>query len=42
MRLCVYYRVLNGGERDMLPMIDNLFDQLKGAKYFLKIDMRSG
>jgi hypothetical protein len=25
-----------------LPRIDDLFDQLKGAKYFSKIDMRTG
>jgi hypothetical protein len=37
-------RVLNGvnvKNKYMLPMINNLFDQLKGVKYFLKIDIRS-
>lgn len=28
--------------RYLLPRIDDLFDQLKGAKYFLKIDLRTG
>jgi hypothetical protein len=45
MRLCVDYRALNEVTvKNMypLPRIDDLFDQLKGAKYFSKIDMRSG
>jgi hypothetical protein len=44
MRLCVDYRALNEVTvKNMypLPRIDDLFDQLKGAKYFSKIDMRS-
>ncbi|CAL9006102.1 unnamed protein product [Prunus brigantina] len=45
MRLCIDYRQLNKvtvRNRYPLPRIDDLFDQLKGAKYFSKIDMRSG
>jgi hypothetical protein len=45
MRLCVYYRALNEviiKNKYPLPRIDDLFDQLKGAKYFSKIDLRSG
>jgi hypothetical protein len=44
MRLCVDYRALNEvtvKNKYMLPRIDDLFDQLKGAKYFSKIDLRS-
>jgi hypothetical protein len=29
-------------EQVPLPRIDDLFDQLKGAKYFSKVDLRSG
>jgi hypothetical protein len=45
LRLCIDYRQLNKvtiKNRYPLPRIDDLFDQLKGAKVFLKIDLRSG
>jgi hypothetical protein len=40
MRMCVDYRALNEitiKNKYPLPRIDDLFDQLKGAKYFSKI-----
>ena len=45
LRLCIDYRKLNRvtvKNKYHLPRIDDLFDQLKGAKYFTKIDLRTG
>ncbi|GKV34371.1 hypothetical protein SLEP1_g42748 [Rubroshorea leprosula] len=45
MRLCIDYWELNKvtvKNRYPLPRIDDLFDQLKGAQVFSKIDLRSG
>ena len=45
LRLCVDYRQLNKmivKNKYLLPRIDDLFDQFKGASVFSKIDLRSG
>eukprot|EP00253_Pinus_taeda_P025572 PITA_25572 len=44
-RLCIDYETLNKitvHNRYPIPWIDDLLDQLKGAKYFSKIDLKSG
>ena len=44
-RLCVDYKQLNKvtiKNRYPLPCIDNLFDQVRGASIFSKIDLRFG
>nr|GEX05415.1 hypothetical protein [Tanacetum cinerariifolium] len=44
LRMCIDYRELNKlivKNRYSLPRIDDLFDQLQGSQFFLKIDLRS-
>ena len=44
LRLCIDYRQLNKvivNNKYPFPRIDELFDQMRGAKVFSKIDLRS-
>jgi hypothetical protein len=44
-RLCIDYRALNKiivKNRYLIPWIDDLLDQIKGEKYFSKIDLKFG
>ena len=45
LQMCIDYRQINKvtvKNKYLLPRIEDLFDQLKGASVFSKIDLRSG